>query len=211
MEIISYAVAPDFWRYTKCLCQPRWGLYGSIIKDIADDETVIVCDTNDIMFQNSYYDSSILRDNDIYCGYEGMQYKDNSCCYNWFEPENKLKYRNDDVKCAGCLVMTAKTMKKLTPLMAHIQKTYCDQNLLQVVADEYKFNMIDSPQIASMTPNNNYQINGYGKVVKQDDIPTSILHFNGANANPKVMEQLLSLYSTERCLDTQTTILNTIS
>jgi hypothetical protein len=205
MDIIYYYAKNGFWGALPCLQQPQWEAITQVAYTLSDNETILRCDGNDVVIQKLCTFGDI-PDSHIYCGYEGMLYKDNNCCTGWFDTAKRETYKNSPVVNSGALVMNGKTFKTLSSEMAYGNNPgiYSDQNLLQWVCDKLNIKLINNPEILAVY-NNKYHINN-DKLHHNSKIVT-IAHFNGRHMFEHLKNTMEKLFSTEKCLSIEKQIL----
>lgn len=205
MDIVSKAVNYMFWQARPCLHHPQWIEMAQIAHSIPDDEIIIRCDANDVVIQKKC-DFDNVKDDIIYCGYEGMLYKDNNCCLGWFDNAKKEAYKDKPVINSGVLIANGKTFKKLTAEMAYGNNPgiYCDQNGVNWTCDKIGIKLINNINILAAY-NNKYYVNS--KLLLRNGNVVAIAHFNGRHMFEHLRNTMQELFSTEKCLAIEKQIL----
>lgn len=198
MTIESRLVDKLFWEPTQCWYRARWDWFYQISDNYTDDETIVLCDTFDVLFQDKLNDIAIADDTIILCD-EGIKHGDSKWCMRFWEGEYQEMYAKEPVYNAGVLIMNGKTYKKLTRLMITVdaEGIGVDQNLLQHICYTNDIKLIDDNSIAIMQYQKEYECTN-NRVIIKGHIPI-ILHMCGMYGKRWMVELYEQLYPVARC------------
>lgn len=206
MFTYSQKVDDDYWMSKECLNKARWDTFYVASLDINDNETVLIVDTYDVLFQKKLKKETNIPNDVIYCADENIRHADSYWCMGMWSGDYRSMYANERVFNNGVLKMNGRTFKKISRLMmlADAEDIRCDQHLFQHVCYTNGIKLVNDEEICAMLQDESYTIED--KTVKKNGRVPEIIHFCGMKNNYRLETQFENIFPYSRCTEIENNI-----
>ena len=199
MAIDSQKVEDGYWKPGLCWYKPRWEAIYLASFGLDDEETVVISDTFDVLFQTDVKDLDNLQDDIIYCSQEDLIHGNSPWCMSlWQTDEYKTRYANEPVYNAGVLIMNGKTLKKISELMTinRAEGIGVDQHLLQHICYTNDITLENTERIIELLSIKEFTVEN--AIINNNGNIPAIVHLPAMNVTKRLENLYEQLYPMAR-------------